>query len=140
MAVYLNNGVVFKFGSSASPTNNLSSLVSSATLTWKYDALEITSMGDLAHKYVQGLQSGQLDLEVFNDPETSKTLQLFNTAVGSTYYCSLQQSSAATSATNPLYSFTVFVDSVTPINGAVGDMSTQTISWQLNSVVTMTTT
>jgi len=138
MAVYLNNGVVFKFGSSASPTNNLSSLVSSATLTWKYDALEITSMGDLAHKYVQGLQSGQLDLEVFNDPETSKTLQLFNTAVGSTYYCSLQQSSAATSATNPLYSFTVFVDSVTPINGAVGDMSTQTISWQLNSVVTKT--
>jgi hypothetical protein len=140
MAVYLNNGVVFKFGPAASPTNNLSSLVSSATLTWKYDSLEITSMGDLAHKYVQGLQSGQLDLEVFNDPETSKTLQLFNSAVGQTYYCTLSQTSAATSATNPLYSFTVFVDSVTPINGAVGDMSTQTISWQLNSVVTMTTT
>ena len=140
MAVYLNNGVVFKFGSSASPTNNLSSIVSSATLTWKYDALEITSMGDLAHKYVQGLQSGQLDLEVFNDDASNKTLQLFNTAVGSTYYCSLQQTSAATSAANPLYSFTVFVDSITPVNGAVGDMSTQTISWQLNSVVTMTTT
>jgi hypothetical protein len=139
MAVYLNNGVVFKFGSSASPTNNLSSIVSSATLTWKYDALEITSMGDLAHKYVQGLQSGQLDLEVFNDDASNKTLQLFNTAVGNTYYCSLQQSSAATSAANPLYSFTVFVDSITPVNGAVGDMSTQTISWQLNSVVTMTT-
>jgi len=140
LAVYLNNGVVFKFGSSASPTNNLSSIVSSATLTWKYDALEITSMGDLAHKYVQGLQSGQLDLEVFNDDASNKTLQLFNTAVGSTYYCSLQQTSAATSAANPLYSFTVFVDSITPVNGAVGDMSTQTISWQLNSVVTMTTT
>jgi len=138
MAVYLNNGVVFKFGPAASPSNNLSSLVSSATLTWKYDSLEITSMGDLAHKYVQGLQSGQLDLEVFNDPETSKTLQLFNSAVGSTYYCTLSQTSAATSPTNPLYSFTVFVDSVTPINGAVGDMSTQTISWQLNSVVTKT--
>lgn len=138
MAVYLNNGVVFKFGSAASPTNNLSDLVSSATLTWKYDSLEITSMGDLAHKYVQGLQSGQLDLEVFNDAATSKTLQSFNGAVGNTYYVLLSQTSAATSATNPLYAFTVFVDSVTPINGAVGDMSTQTLSWQLNSVVTKT--
>ena len=138
MAVYLNNGVVFKFGPAASPTNNLSDLVSSATLTWKYDSLEVTSMGDLAHKYVQGLQSGQLDLEVFNDAATSKTLQSFNGAVGSTYYVLLSQTSAATSATNPLYAFTVFVDSVTPINGGVGDMSTQTLSWQLNSVVTKT--
>ena len=136
MAVYLNNGVVFKFGPAAAPTNNLSSVVSSATLTGKYDSLEITSMGDASHKFVQGLQSGQLDLEVFNDDAASKTLQLFNTAIGSTYYCSLKQTSAASSAANPEYTFTVFVDSVTPINGGVGDMSTQTISWQLNSIVT----
>jgi hypothetical protein len=137
MAVYFNQGVVFKIGS-ATPSVTLSDHVSSATLTWKYDSLEITSMGDSAHKYVQGLQSGQLDLEIFNDLAATNVTQTLNGLVGATAYCSLQQTSAATSSTNPLYSFTVFVDQVTPINGAVGDMSSQSLSYQLNSVVTKT--
>lgn len=137
MAVYFNSAVVFKIGS-ATPSVTLSDHVSSATLTWKYDSLEITSMGDSAHKYTQGLQSGQLDLEIFNDLATTNVTQTLNSLVGATAFCSLQQTGAATSATNPLYSFTVFVDQVTPINGAVGDMSTQSLSYQLNSVVTKT--
>ena len=137
MAVYFNQGVVFKIGTST-PSVTLSDHVSSATLTWKYDSLEITSMGDLSHKFVQGLQSGQLDLEIFNDLAATNVTATLNSVVGATAYCSLQQTSAATSATNPLYSFNVFVDQVTPIVGAVGEMSTQSLSYQLNSVVTKT--
>jgi len=138
MAVYFNNAVVFKIGSST-PSVTLSDHVSSATLTWKYDSLEITSMGDSAHKFTSGLQSGQLDLEIFNDLAATNVTVTLNSLVGATAFCSLQQTAAATSATNPLYSFTVYVDQVTPINGAVGEMSTQSLSYQLNSVVTMTT-
>ena len=137
MAVYFNNAVVFKIGSST-PSVTLSDHVSSATLTWKYDSLEITSMGDSAHKFTSGLQSGQLDLEIFNDLAATNVTVTLNSLVGTTAFCSLQQTAAATSATNPLYSFTVYVDQVTPINGAVGEMSTQSLSYQLNSVVTKT--
>lgn len=137
MAVYFNNAVVFKIGSST-PSVTLSDHVSSATLTWKYDSLEITSMGDSAHKFTSGLQSGQLDLEIFNDLAATNVTVTLNSLVGATAFCSLQQTAAATSATNPLYSFTVYVDQVTPINGAVGEMSTQSLSYQLNSVVTKT--
>jgi hypothetical protein len=137
MAVYFNQGVEFKIGS-ASPSVTLSDHVSSATLTWKYDSLEITSMGDLAHKYVQGLQSGQLDLEIFNDLAATNVTATLNSLVGQTAYCSLKQTSAATSPTNPLYSFNIFVDQVTPVVGAVGEMSSQSLSYQLTSVVTKT--
>jgi len=135
MAVYFNKDVEFKIGS-VTPSVTLSDHVSSATLTWKYDSLEVTSMGDLAHKYVQGLQSGQLDLEIFNDLAATNVTATLNSLVGATAYCSIKQTSAATSATNPVYTFTVFVDQVTPIVGAIGDMSTQSLSYQLNSVVT----
>ena len=135
MAVYFNQGVVFKIGTST-PSVTLSDHVSSATLTWKYDSLEVTSMGDLSHKFVQGLQSGQLDLEIFNDLAATNVTATLNSLVGPTAFCSIKQTTVATSATNPVYTFTVFVDQVTPIVGAIGDMSTQSLSYQLNSVVT----
>jgi len=137
MAVFFNQGVEFKIGS-VSPSITLSDHVSSATLTWKFDSLEITSMGDLAHKYVQGLQSGQLDLEIFNDLAATNVTATLNSVVGATAYCSLKQTTAATSPTNPLYTFNIFVDQVTPIVGAVGEMSAASYSFQLNSVVTKT--
>ena len=135
MAVYFNKDVEFKIGSST-PSVTLSDHVSSATLTWKYDSLEVTSMGDLSHKFVQGLQSGQLDLEIFNDLAATNVTATLNSLVGTTAFCSIKQTTVATSATNPVYTFTVFVDQVTPIVGAIGDMSTQSLSYQLNSVVT----
>ena len=135
MAVYFNKDVEFKIGS-ATPSVTLSDHVTSATLTWKFDSLEITSMGDLSHKYVQGLQSGQLDLEILNDLAATNVTATLNSLVGTTAYCSLKQTTAATSATNPIYTFNVFVDQVTPIVGAIGDMSSASYSYQLTSVVT----
>lgn len=134
MAVFLNNGVVVTVNAI-----DLSNHVTSVTLNWKYDSLEVTSMGATAHEYIAGLQSGSVDIEFNNDTATGSVLQTLNGLVGTTTTVTLKQSSAATSATNPLYTFTVFVDAITPINGATSALGTQSCSWQLSGPVVKTT-
>jgi hypothetical protein len=52
----------------------------------------------------------------------------------------VQQKVPAVSATNPLYTFDILVNNLTPINGAVGDIGTQDITFTINSVVTVADT
>jgi hypothetical protein len=52
----------------------------------------------------------------------------------------LQDSAAAVSATNKLYSFDILVNNLTPLNGAVGDMATMDITFTVNSAVTVADT
>ena len=139
MAVFLNNKVGLKINSV-----DLSDHVTSATLNYAADELEITSMGDSSHKFVAGLQSGTLTVSFLNDTATSQVLQTLNSAFGTTVAVKMVQEkgnpTTTISATNPLYTFDILVNNLTPINGAVGDMSTQDITFTLNSVVTVAST
>ena len=132
MAVFLNNTVGLKIA-----TIDLSDHVTSVTLNYAADELEVTAMGDTAHKFVKGLESGSLTVSFLNDTATSNVLQTLNAAFGTTVAVKMvQQKVPAVSATNPLYTFDILVNNLTPINGAVGDMGTQDITFTLNSVVT----
>jgi hypothetical protein len=132
MAVFLNNTVGLKINAV-----DLSDHVTSVTLNYAADELEVTAMGDTAHKFVKGLESGSLTVSFLNDTATSNVLQTLNAAFGTTVAVKMvQQKVPAVSATNPLYTFDILVNNLTPINGAVGDMSTQDITFTLNSVVT----
>jgi hypothetical protein len=51
----------------------------------------------------------------------------------------LKQTSATTSATNPQYATTILVNNTTDINGAVGDIGTQSITFTCNSPIVITT-
>jgi len=132
VAVYLSNGVVLTVNAV-----DLSSLVSSVTITRNVDELEITAMGDLGHRYTAGLESSSISIEFFNDADTAKTLQTLNgpTVFGKNVTVTAKQSSAATSATNPLYTMTCLVNGITPINGAVGDLSTQSVTWNVSGQI-----
>jgi hypothetical protein len=132
MAVFLNNTVGLKINAI-----DLSDHVTSVTLNYAADELEVTAMGDTAHKFVKGLDSGSLTVSFLNDTATSNVLQTLNAAFGTTVAVKMvQQKVPAVSATNPLYTFDILVNNLTPINGAVGDMGTQDITFTLNSVVT----
>jgi len=132
MAVFLNNTVGLKINAI-----DLSDHVTSVTLNYAADELEVTAMGDTAHKFVKGLESGSLTVSFLNDTATSNVLQTLNAAFGTTVAVKMvQQKVPAVSATNPLYTFDILVNNLTPINGAVGDMATQDITFTLNSVVT----
>jgi hypothetical protein len=134
VSVYLSNGVVLTVASV-----DLSTLVTSATLNRAFDELEVTAMGDSGHKFVKGLEASSITIDFLNDEATSKTLQTLNAQVGNNATVTLKQSSAATSATNPLYTMTCLVNNTTPINGAVGDLSTQSVTWNVSGTVVVTT-
>ena len=134
MSTYLSNGVVLTVNAV-----DLSSLVSSVTINRSFDELEITSMGDAGHRFVKGLEASSITIDFFNDDATSKTLQTLNTQWGNNVTVTVKQTSAATSASNPLYTMTCLVNNTTPINGAVGDLSTQSVTWNVSGTIAVTT-
>ena len=134
MSVYLSNGVVLTVNAV-----DLSSLVSSVTLNRSFDELEVTAMGDSGHKFIKGLEASSITIDFFNDEATSKTLQTLNSTWGTNTTVTVKQTSGATSATNPLYTMTCLVNNITPINGAVGDLSTQSVTWNVSGTVVVTT-
>ena len=134
MAIFLSNGVVTTLNSVV-----LSDHVTSATINRSFDELEVTAMGDTAHKFVKGLEASTIALDFLNDTAASNVLATLQAAWGTTVTLTLKQTSAAVSATNPLYSTTVLVNNTTDINGAVGDISTQSITFTCNSPIVITT-
>ena len=136
MAVFLNNTVGLKINAI-----DLSDHVTSVTLNYAADELEVTAMGDTAHKFVKGLESGTLTVSLLNDTATSNVLQTLNAAFGTTVAVKMVQAKVpAVSATNPLYTFDILVNNLTPIAGATGDIGVQDITFTLNSSVTVAST
>ena len=136
MAITLNNKVGVKIASV-----DLSDHVTSVTLNQTADELEVTSMGDSAHKYVKGLESATLTVSFLNDQAAASVLDTLSDAFGTTVaWKLLQDKGSAVSATNKLFSGDLLVNNLTPINGGVGDMSTQDITFTVNSVVTVADT
>ena len=136
MAVYLSNGVVLTVNAV-----DLSTLVSSVTINRSFDELEVTAMGDSGHKFVKGLEASTITVDFFNDEATAKTLQTLNSSSvwGNSVTVTAKQTSAITSPTNPLYTMSCLVNNTTPINGAVGDISTQSVTWTVNGTIAITT-
>ena len=134
MAVYLANTGVLTVNAV-----DLSTLVSSVTINRAFDELEITSLGDSGHRFTKGLESSSISIDFFNDADSAKTLQTLQTNWGSNVTVTFKQTSAATSATNPLYTMTCLINNTTPVNGAVGDLSTQSVTWNVSGTIAITT-
>ena len=136
MAVFLNNLVGVKINSV-----DLSDLVTAVTINRTFDELEVTAMGDTAHKFVKGLEASTVTIDFLNDTATTKTLATLQAAWGTTVTCVfLQEKGTGVSATNPLYTVSLLVNNTTDINGAVGDIGTQSITFTANSTVAVATT
>jgi hypothetical protein len=129
MAIFLNNKVGFKIA-----TVNLSDHVTNFQLNRVVDSIEVTAMGDTSHKFVAGLAADTITVTFLNDTAAGSVLATLQTAFGSSVaFQAIQDSSVAVSATNLLYSGTIFVDNLTDINGAVGDEGMIDITFTCNS-------
>lgn len=51
----------------------------------------------------------------------------------------VKQTSAAVSATNPSYTMTCLVNGTTDVNGAVGDLGMQSVTWNVNGAIEIAT-
>ena len=134
MAVFLNNGVVLTVNAV-----DLSNHVTSVALNRTFDELEVTAMGDSGHKFVKGLEASSITIDFLNDTATSNVLQTLQAAWGTNITVTVKQTSAATSATNPLYTMTALVNNTTDINGAVGDIGMQSVTWNVSGTIAVTT-
>jgi hypothetical protein len=136
MAVFMSNLVGVKVN-----TVDLSDHVTSVTLNRNFDELEVTAMGDSGHKFVKGLEASSITIDFLNDTATASVLQTLQAAWGTNVTVVLLQSKGtAVSATNPLYTATCLINSTTDINGAVGDLGTQSLTMNVSGTVAVATT
>jgi hypothetical protein len=140
MAIFLNNKVGFKLG--ATPID-FSDHVTAFTLNRSADQIEVTAMGSDAHQFVTGLSADSITISLLNDNAASgagsvrATLQA---AYGTTVaFKAIQDSSAAVSTTNPIYTGTILIDNLTDINGAVADEGMLDLTYTCNSKTAIAT-
>ena len=136
MAVFLNNKVGVKVNSV-----DLSDHVTAVTLNRVFDELEVTAMGDTGHKFVKGLEASSVTISFLNDTAAANVLATLQAAWGTSVTCVLlQEKGTAVGATNPLYTFTILVNNTTDINGGVGDIGMQDVTFTINGAVAVATT
>jgi hypothetical protein len=138
MAVFLSNGVQVVLNSV-----DLSDHVTSATINRVFEELEISAMGDTARKYTKGLETSTITLDFLNDNLASgagSVRAALQAAWGTTVTITLKQTNAVVSTTNPEYQSTILVNNTTDINGAVGDISSQSITFTCNSPIVVDVT
>jgi hypothetical protein len=134
MAVFLNNGVVLTVNAV-----DLSDHVTAVTINRTFDELEVTAMGDSGHKFVKGLEASSITIDFLNDTATGEVLQTLQAAWGTTVTVTVKQTSAAVSATNPLYTMSVLVNNTTDVAGDVASLSMQSVTWNVNGTIAITT-
>ena len=90
MAIFLNNKVGLKIA-----TVDLSDHVTAFTLNRQADQLEVTAMGDTAHKFVTGLSADTITVSFLNDTAAGSVLATLQAAYGTTVAFSAIQDKVA---------------------------------------------
>ena len=136
MAVFLNNTVGVKVNSV-----DLSDHVQSVSLNRAFEELSVTAMGDSGVKQVKGLETSSVTIDFLNDTAAANVLATLQAAWGTNVtVVLLQTKGTAVGATNPLYTMTCLINNTTDINGAVGDLGTQSVTWNVSGTVAVATT
>jgi hypothetical protein len=115
---------------------DLSDYVTSVTLNYEKDSVEVTAMGATGHKFTGGLQNISLDVTFNQDFAASQVAATLDALVGSTTTVVVKPTSAAVGATNPSYTISdAFLAATQPVNGSVGDLATMSVSFTGGSLV-----
>ena len=106
----------------------------SATLNYVYEQLETTAFGDTARKFggsaVTSLQNNTIEVELYQSYAASETEATIYGLVGIQTTIIVAPASGTATATNPIYTLTgCYLESHTPINASLGELSTVTLSF-----------
>jgi hypothetical protein len=106
----------------------------SATVNYVLEQLETTAFGDTGRKFggsaVTSLQNNSVEVTLYQSYVASETEATIYGLVGIQTTLVLKPTSAAVSATNPSYTLTgAYLESHTPINASLGELSTLTLSF-----------
>ena len=119
---------------------NLSDRVSSVVLTYEIEQQEATVMGG-NRAFIGGIQNNTLEVTLYQDFDANEVEATIFPLVGTTTTVTVQPTTAATSATNPLYTLTgCYLASHTPINASdVGVTSPVTLTFTGGTLTKATT-
>ena len=108
----------------------LSDHANSITLNYEIDSVETTAFGSTGHKFTGGLQNNSLDIEFMQDFAAANVEATIYPLVGTTTTVTVKATSAATSATNPIYTLTgTFLAAHTPVAASVGELAMTSLSF-----------
>ncbi len=113
---------------------DVSSYVASVTLNISVNEVETTAFGTGAVTRVGGLQDNSVTLDMHQD--YSAIEGLVYPLIGSTTSLVVKPNGTAVGTANPSYTMTPLVTEWTPVNGAVGELATASITWPVSGTVT----
>jgi hypothetical protein len=114
---------------------DISAYVASVTLSISVNEVETTSFGVGAVQRVGGLQDNSVTLDMHQD--YSAIEGLVYPLIGSTTSLVIKPNGTAVGTANPSYTTnSVLITEWTPVNGAVGELATISVTWPISGTVT----
>lgn len=119
---------------------DVSDHVASVTLNSSIDVVETTAFSTTAARTrIGGLADNSITLEFHQDYASGSIEATIYPLLGTTTSVVVKPNGSSTSATNPAYTSTVLVSEWTPLNGAVGELATASVTWPVSGAITKTT-
>lgn len=120
---------------------DISSSCARAELVINAAEVDVTDFGSAGWtEVIGGLKSGQVSLDFHSDFGAGAVSTIFQPLVGTIGTVAIiAANGTAASATTPEYEATVLINSFTPIAGAVGDLSTFSVTFPTTGAVTYAT-
>ena len=144
MARIVLTNVKVMFTDSTPALVDISDHIASVTLTSTYDVVETTAFSaDAVPSAAKTRQAGLVDnsvtLEFHQDFAASSIEQTIYPMLGKISAIEVTPTDDAASATNPEYQFNAVVSEWTPLNGAVGELSTASVTWPITGKIVKVT-
>jgi hypothetical protein len=116
----------------------VSANVAQVTIALEADDVETTSFGSGGvRERVGGLRSGTVSLDLHQDFGSAAIDAVIHPLLGNTAAIEvIPTAGTAVSATNPKYAFSALVTEYSPLDSAVGDLATFSVSWPISGAVT----
>jgi hypothetical protein len=118
---------------------DVSSWLTSGSWNEQYAELETTAMGDSRVTMIAGLGSGSISLELHQSFASTETYDSLNALLGTVTTVTFTPTSSAVGTDNPKKSVDVLVTELPFVDGAVGDLSTISVTWPMTGPVTTVT-
>lgn len=119
---------------------DLSDHIEQVTLSSVGDEVETTSFGGVYHDFVMGLQANTLALTFQQDFGIASVQQTIWPLINTTTTFSVNPTKAANSTVSPSYTGVVLISNWLPLDGQIGALSKNAVTWKIVSLITQVTT
>lgn len=120
---------------------DLSSSVARAELAMTVADVDVTDFGSAGYtELIGGLKSGSVSIDFHQDYAAASVEATIFPLIGSVATAVIiAGNGTAASSTTPAYTATVLVNAWNPVSGAVGDLSTVSITWPTTGAISKAT-